>query len=259
MNENEKKIGGFDLFRLFVRSLLIQASWSFDRMQSLGFAFAIQPVLKKLYPDRQEYGSRLRLHMEYFNTQPYLATFILGATARMEQERASGQNSAGDVSGLKTALMAPLGALGDSFFWGALKPLTAVIAAAFLMVGAWWAPLLFLVLYNIWHLRLRAAVLLWGYRSSGDAVQLMNRYSFTKIAKMFKAVCLAVTGGMVGMASSWRTEFRPEHIPGFAAPLAALFITLALVLVLKTGGSPVRLLLGLAAVCLALAYAGVGL
>ncbi len=48
-------------------------------MQSLGFAYAIEPVLRKLYPDQAEYESRLRIHLEYFNTQPYLASFILGA------------------------------------------------------------------------------------------------------------------------------------------------------------------------------------
>lgn len=259
MNENQRTITTLDLLRVFLRSFLIQASWSFDRMQSLGFAYAIHPVLKRLYPDREEYRSRLNLHMEYFNTQPYLASFILGAAARMEQERASGRNRAVDVSGLKSALMAPLGALGDSFFWGALKPLSTVIAVAMLMTGAWWAPLLFLVLYNIWHIGLRAGVLVWGYESTGDAVALMSHYSFTKMAKLFKAVSLAVIGGILGMASIWRPELKlAVSPPGFVNAVAGLLITLVLVVVLRKGGSPVKLMLGLAAVCLALAYAGVG-
>lgn len=96
-------------------------------MQSLGFAYAIEPVLKKLYPDRTEYEARLRLHLDYFNTQPYLASFILGAVVRMEQDRAAGKETGTDVQDLKTSLMAPLGALGDSFFWGSLKPFAVVI------------------------------------------------------------------------------------------------------------------------------------
>ncbi len=228
-------------------------------MQSLGFAFAIQPVLKRLYPDRKEYRTRLSLHMEYFNTQPYLASFILGAAARMEQERASGRDDSVDVAGLKSALMAPLGALGDSFFWGALKPLAAVIAVAVLMTGAWWAPLLFLVLYNIWHVGLRIGVLLLGYRSEGDAMALMTRYRFTKMARLFKAVCLSMIGGILGMASNWRPEFKPTFAPaGLATAAAGLIITLVLVAALKKGGSPVKFMLGTAVLCLALAYAGVG-
>ena len=34
-------IRGRDLIRVFLRSFLIQASWSYDRMQSLGFAYAV--------------------------------------------------------------------------------------------------------------------------------------------------------------------------------------------------------------------------
>lgn len=258
VNENQRAIRTLDLLKVFLRSFLIQASWSYDRMQSLGFAYAIQPILRRLYPDREEYRSRLDLHMGYFNTQPYLAAFILGATARMELERASGRDPKADISGLKSALMAPLGALGDSFFWGALMPLAAVIAVAVLMTGSWWAPLLFLVLYNSWHIGLRAGVFVWGYQSAGDAVALMARYSFTKMAKLFKAVSLAVIGGILGMASIWRPELKLTiSLPGFANAAAGLVITLVLVVVLRKGGSPVKLMLGLAGVCLALAYTGV--
>jgi PTS system mannose-specific IID component len=258
VNEDRGTIKPLDLLKVFLRSFLIQASWSYDRMQSLGFAYAIQPILRRLYPDREEYRSRLELHMEYFNTQPYLAAFILGATARMELERASGRGREADIPGLKNALMGPLGALGDSFFWGALMPLAAVIAVAVLMTGAWWAPLLFLVLYNAWHVGLRAGVFVWGYQSAGDAVALMARYSFTKMARLFKAISLAVIGGTLGMASIWRPELKlAVPLPGFVDSVAGLVITLVLVVVLRRGGSPVKLMLGLAGICLALAYTGV--
>jgi PTS system mannose-specific IID component len=254
----DKKIGLGDLLGVFWRAFLIQSSWSFERMQSLGFCYAIEPVLKKLYPDQAEYEARLRLHMDYFNTQPYLASFILGAAVRLEQDRASGRNSAADVPGLKAALMSPLGALGDSFFWGALKPFAAVTAAALFITGSWWAPLLFLLLYNSWHVGLRTAVLFWGYTSGGDAVELMARYRFTKMAKLFKVMSLSALGGMLGALPLWRPEFRPAlNIPVPLMALAGLALTVVLVAILRKGGSPIKLMLGLAACCLVLAYAGV--
>jgi PTS system mannose-specific IID component len=254
----DKKIGLGDLFGVFWRSLLIQSSWSFERMQTLGFCYAIEPVLRKLYPDQTEYEARLRLHLDYFNTQPYLASFILGATVRLEQDRASGRNGAADVPGLKTALMSPLGALGDSFFWGALKPFAAVVAAVMLITGSWWAPLLFLLLYNSWHVGLRAAVLFWGYTSGGDAVELMTRYRFTKMAKLFKVMSLCVLGGMLGALPLWRTEFKPAiHLPVTLLTPAGLVLTMVLVAIVRSGGSPIKLMLGLAISCLVLAYAGV--
>lgn len=227
-------------------------------MQSLGFAYAIEPALRRLYPDPAEYRERLHLHLDYFNTQPYLASFILGSAVRCEEERASGRNSGADVANLKNTLMAPLGALGDSFFWGALKPLSVLIAAAALMTGSWWAPLLFLVLYNSWHIWLRAELLLLGYQSGGDVVSLIGRYRFTRLVRVFKAASLAVLGGILGMAALWRPELRLlRGFPSGALALSVLLITLVLVAVLRKGWSPVKLMLGLAAVCIALAYAGV--
>jgi mannose/fructose/N-acetylgalactosamine-specific phosphotransferase system component IID len=254
----DKTIGPKNLLVVFLRALLIQASWSFDRLQSLGFAYAVEPFLRRLYTDKTEYESRLRLHLEYFNTQPYLASFILGATLRLERDRVSGLTDDTDVSGLKTALMAPLGALGDSFFWGALKPFAAVMSIAFLMTGVWWAPVLFLVFYNIWHIGLRIAFVFWGYASRGDAVELMKQCRFTKLAKLFKIVSLTVLGGMLGLLPAWQPEFKPElNIFGAFMALEGLAITLILLIALRKGSSPVKLMLGLAVVCVALAYAGV--
>ncbi len=258
MNTERKHIENADFLKVFGRALLLQASWSFERMQTLGFAFAVEPVLRKLYPDRNEYEERLKVHLEYFNTQPYCASFILGAVMRLEEDRATGVNAAADVSGLKTALMAPLGAMGDSFFWGALRPLTALIATAVLLTGVWWAPLLFLALYNIWHVGLRIGMLYWGYQSGGDAAMLLARYSLTRWAKRFKIMSLTVLGGMIGMLPSWRPEFRFHvSVPGVVTEMAGLVLTFALVFVLRRGGSPIKLMFGLALLCLALAYAGV--
>jgi mannose/fructose/N-acetylgalactosamine-specific phosphotransferase system component IID len=177
VNKNRNTIGVLDLLAVFRRALLIQASWSFDRMQTIGFAYALEPALRKLYPEPAEYENRLKAHMEYFNTQPYLASFILGAAVRLEQDRAAGNNATTDVSGLKTTLMAPLGALGDSFFWGALKPMAAALAVAVILTGSWWAPLLFLVIFNSWHLglcerwRCRDAYGKVRFHKNGEAIQ----------------------------------------------------------------------------------------
>lgn len=259
VDERQGTIRTSDLLSVFLRSLLIQSSLSFDRMQSLGFAYAIMPALRRLYSDDEEYRRRMHTHLEYFNTQPYLAAFVLGAAIRLEEERASGRNPATDVQGMKNTLMAPLGALGDSFFWGSLKPLLIVIAVSLLLAGAWWAPLLFLAAYNCLHLSIRWRVMVWGYRSAGDLVSLMGRYPFTRMARRFKKLSLVALGTMLALIPVWRTEFKPV----LSGPIlinsgAGLAATLALAAALRKEGSPVKLMFGLAAVCLALAYAGVG-
>ncbi len=258
MTKDGREIGVIVLLGMLWRALLIQASWSFERMQTLGFVYALLPALKKLYPDRDEFTASLNRHMEYFNTQPYLASFILGAAARMEQERASGKNPNADALELKTALMAPLGALGDSFFWGSLKPLAAVSAVAALMAGVQWAPLLFLIIFNLWHVPIRTDSLFMGFMTGGDVKELINRYKFTTTARLFKAISLSLLGSILGMSFMWRHELKTSFgMPEYAEAGACLAITLMFIAILRRGGTPIRLMLGTAAASIALAYMGV--
>ncbi len=227
-------------------------------MQSLGFAYAMLPVLRRLYPDRSARAPRIAEHMEYFNTQPYFASFILGAAARKEQDRASGLNPAGDIGGLKTALAGPLGALGDGFFWAGVNPLAASLAVAFLMPGSWWAPFFFLIFYNVWHVGVRSELLLLGFRSGGDVSAFMRRFSFSRMAQVFKTMTLAVIGCMVGLVYAWAPRFRlPGDFPELVQAFTALIISLLLVAALRKGGSPIKLMLLLAAVSLILVSIGV--
>jgi PTS system mannose-specific IID component len=258
VNDDRRDIGIRELAGVFWRSFLLQASWSFERMQSLGFAFAMLPVLRRLYPDRAERASRVKEHLEYFNTQPYLASFILGAAARKEQERAAGRGPSADVPGTKTALAAPLGALGDSFFWGGVKPLAASLAVAFLMPGSWWAPLFFLAFYNVWHMGARADLLWLGFRSGGDEAAFMNRFDIPKMTQVIKTMTLAVIGCLIGIAPAWTPQFHlPGLFPGPVQAAIALLVTVVLVALLRRGASPIKLMLVLATVSLILVFLGV--
>ncbi|MDH4163363.1 MAG: PTS system mannose/fructose/sorbose family transporter subunit IID [Nitrospirota bacterium] len=256
MADELRRVRTVDLLGVFWRSFFIQASWSYARMQSLGFAFALIPVLRRLYPDRQEFSARLAAHMDYFNTQPYMASFILGAAARIEEDRATGRDPGADAGEVKRSLMAPLGALGDSFFWGSLKPLAAVIAVATLFDGSWWAPLLYLALYNVVHIGFRGGLVFAGYALRGDVVALMARFNFAQVARLFKVLSLAVLGGIVGTITLWRPELRmPVPVPGIT--LASLTIALGLAALFRRGWSPLKLMMGLGIVCLLLALGGI--
>lgn len=247
-----------DLLGVFWRSFFIQASWSYDRMQSLGFSFALIPVLRRLYPDREELSRRLADHMEYFNTQPYFASFILGAAARAEEKRATGSGPRTGPAEVKKALMAPLGALGDSFFWGSLKPFAAAVAVAMLLGGAWWAPALFLGLYNAAHLWLRWDLIVIGYRTEGDVVALMSRYNFPRLARVCKIMTLAVAGVIAGTVTAWGPLASPPGaLLGALLAGTGLAATLGMIALLRAGASPVKLMLGLAALCLGLVLGGI--
>ena len=118
------------------RSFQIQALLSPERMQGLGFGFALLPVIRRLYHDPAARGAALKRHLRYFATHPVLSGFVLGAAARLEERRARGATPTDDaIDSYKRALASPLAALGDPLFWATLRPfagLLGVLAVALL-------------------------------------------------------------------------------------------------------------------------------
>ncbi|MFN7134707.1 MAG: PTS system mannose/fructose/sorbose family transporter subunit IID, partial [Myxococcales bacterium] len=152
------------LLRVFWRSLFLQAAWNPQGMQNLGFAYALYPALKRLYPEPERLRVAAERHLQFFNCHPYAAALILGGAVQHEERIARGEEPAEGVSTFKQALMGPMAALGDGFFWLSLQPAcgtVAVLAALFLDL---WGILVYLLGYNVIHLVLRGWFFAAGYR-----------------------------------------------------------------------------------------------
>jgi PTS system mannose-specific IID component len=157
------------LVRVFWRCLFLQAAWNRRGMQNLGFAYAIDPALRALYPDEARREAALARHLRFFNCHPYMAAAILGGAIHHEERVAAGAEPDAQPLQYKQTLQGPLAALGDGFFWTALRPFFGALAAlgALLFGGA--AVVATVVLYNAIHLALRIQLFRAGYRR-GDAV-----------------------------------------------------------------------------------------
>jgi mannose/fructose/N-acetylgalactosamine-specific phosphotransferase system component IID len=119
--------GGVPLFPIFLRSFFIQACWNYERFQNIGFAQALRPALARIYPDATRLKAAMLRHLEIFNTQPYMASFVLGNIARMEERAAAFADPEAqlrNMPGVKQALASSFAAIGDRVFWGRLKPMT---------------------------------------------------------------------------------------------------------------------------------------
>lgn len=168
---------------IFVRSLFLQACFNGEGMQNLGFLLGLEPLLRRAYGDGPAYREAALRHLGFFNTQPYAAGLILGAVGALEERRAGlpegDRPAAGERIGrLKAALGSSMAAMGDSFFWGALRPATAAWS---LLVGLalWtarvpyalaWGGLAGLVVYNAPALWLRWAGPRIGYERGEGVV-----------------------------------------------------------------------------------------
>lgn len=143
---------------MFTRLFAIQGSWNYESMLGNGIGFAAEPALRALPGGRGGAAYRLALAREsdYFNAHPYLASVAVGALVRAELD---GQPPA-QIERFRNAMCGPLGSLGDRLVWAGWLPLTALIAllAYGLGAGPFTVVLMFLALYNVGHVGLRA----WG-------------------------------------------------------------------------------------------------
>jgi mannose PTS system EIID component len=181
--------------QVLLRSLLLQASWNFERLQSLGFLFTLSPALRWLYQGDDLQASYAR-HLEYFNTHPFLAAPVLGAVLHLEERLAKGDETAMGVQEFKRMIMAPYAAMGDAFFWGGIRPLAAGVALFFAAKGSLWAPVVFLLLFNVPHLWFRISGVLRGYGSGTAVVETVQRVHLPDLAIRCKEGTVVLLGGL---------------------------------------------------------------
>jgi PTS system mannose-specific IID component len=193
-------VGALALTRVFIRSLVLQASWNRKGMQNLGFAFAIYPALARLYR-----GDALRAavqrHMAFFNSHPYMAAAILGGAIHVEERVARGEDPPESVDGFKRALMGSFAAIGDGFFWASWRPAAALAAVLATPWLGGWSVLLFLALYDAVHLPLRAWMFLAGYRRGEGVVEALGRVHLPTLALALKAANAAMAGAAGAVAA----------------------------------------------------------
>ncbi len=133
------------------RSFFLQSVWNPRGMQNVGFCFTMLPLLHRYEEGKDARSAFLRRHLEFFNTNPALASYVLGAAAAQEAAGAD----ASSVTLVKKGLASPLGMAGDALLWGAVRPFAGAVAVLLALQGVVWAPLVLLVIYNVPHLVLR--------------------------------------------------------------------------------------------------------
>ena len=148
--QTKKSLTKGDIRSTYWRSTFLLGSFNFERMQAMGFCVSMIPAIKRLYSKKEDQAAALKRHLEFFNTQPWVASSIIGVTAAMEQERANG-NDIDDsaISGVKVGLMGPLAGVGDPIFWGTLRPVLAALGAGLAITGSLLGPLLFFIGINL--------------------------------------------------------------------------------------------------------------
>ncbi len=190
-----RSLSKMKLLHVWLRLLLLQGSWNFERLQGGGWFYAMAPVLRVLYGEK-EMQRIAREHVGYFNTHPYLAPSVIGAAIRMELERSEGKEPEIGIADFKEMVASPYAAVGDALFWGGLRPLAAGIALLLAIKGLVIAPVVFLILFNALPLWFRIAGFLSGYELGLRSVEFLQRRKLPDLAIRLKEAAVVLLGGV---------------------------------------------------------------
>ena len=243
-NENTpmKVLTQKDLDRMVWRSLLLQASFNYERMQACGWLYGLIPGLKKVHTNKEDLSKSMSLHMEFFNTHPFLVTFIMGLVLAMEE----GKEDRVTIRAIKIATMGPLGGIGDSLLWLTALPVTASIGIGMAKAGNPLGPIVFLILINIIHFALQFGLMNYGYQTGVSALSTLKD-SMKQVSQGASIVGLMVVGALVAQFINVPvdptiivgTTPLPELLDSIMPKLLPLLYTWFIYWLMKKGTSPI--------------------
>ncbi|WP_042276680.1 PTS system mannose/fructose/sorbose family transporter subunit IID [[Clostridium] dakarense] len=245
------------------RSMFLQASFNYERMQAGGWLYSILPGLKKIHKNKEDLSTSMKHNLEFFNCHPFLITFVMGIIMSLEQKKADVQT----IRALRVAAMGPLGGIGDAIFWFTLLPISAGIGANLSLQGSILGPIIFFVLFNVVHLGLRFGLMHWSYKVGVEGITKLtkNAKEFTRSATILGMIVVGaliasyvsitlVTPEALSMSGTIDLQSILDSIMPCLLPLAVTFGMYGLV---KKNVSPLVNILVLVVIGLIGAYIGV--
>ena len=151
--------------------------------RQMSYCYSMLPVIKKLYPNKEDQVAAMKRHLEFFNTTPQLATLILGISAAMEESNANDPEfDTESINSVKVSLMGPLAGIGDSFIWGTLRIIATGVGLSLANQGNILGPILFLLIFNLPAQGLRYYLMNTGYKlGSGFLAKIQQNGLMSKL------------------------------------------------------------------------------
>lgn len=214
------------MVRAWLRLFAVQAAWNFERLQGIGAAWAIEPLLRDLPggPEGERYRDAMRRAANFFNSHPYLAGLAVGAVARAEHDGVP----ASQIERLRSALPAPLGSVGDRLFWAGVLPTTSGLGLAFAATMPWVVgPAVFFALYNTVHLMVRGWALNAGWHEGMGVSRALGQPWLQTALKLAVPFALASVGFAVPTMGSWLSDGLPWSARGGVLGVAVVGVAIS--------------------------------
>lgn len=196
---DQPRLSKWDLLKSFLCwHSFSQSCHNYERMQALGFAHAMIPILTKLYSQKEEIAAGLQRHLQFFNTEPNIGSVVPGIMAALEEQKAQGtQISDETLSSLKTGLMGPLAGVGDTVTQGLVKTILLAVSVDLAAQGSILGPLFFFVCFTAYTLGIGYFMYMQGYRLGKDALaKLLQGTLVSRITEGLTVLGLIVLGAL---------------------------------------------------------------
>jgi mannose/fructose/N-acetylgalactosamine-specific phosphotransferase system component IID/mannose/fructose/N-acetylgalactosamine-specific phosphotransferase system component IIC len=191
-----KKLTDKDLRRVFLRNYVhTELSWNYERMQGFDYFYAIRPALQKIYDKADELKEMVKVHMNFFNTNPILMPIVLGADVAIEEEK--GIESKDLILAIKTGTMGPLAGIGDTLVYATINTILFSIGASWAIEGNPLGFIFILIAANAIYLPLRYYGFRLGYREGMNVARALGSDTRIKrITELTTIIGMIVVGGL---------------------------------------------------------------
>ena len=187
------------LNKMVWRSLFLQASFNYERMQAAGWLYGILPGLEKIHTNKDDLSASMKHNLEFFNTHPFLVTFVMGLVMNLEQQKADIPT----IRAVRVAAMGPLGGIGDALFWFTLVPITAGFTANLALQTSIMGPILFLLIFNAVQFLIRFWLMDMSYKLGAQAIDVFteNAQEFTRAVSLLGVFIVGAMTALFGATS----------------------------------------------------------
>lgn len=199
-----KKLDDKTINKVFTRWLFAtQTAWNYEKMQGLGYCYAMMPALRKIYDDEDELNEAVKNHLQFFNCNIITGQFILGANLAIEE--AEGAKSKEAVAAIKTGLMGPLAGIGDTLFGVTLNTVMGSIAAYMALEGSAIGCYLW-ILANIVKIIISKGFIKAGYKQGAKLVSSIGNV-LKNVTESATILGLMVIGALIPTVVKGKVPF----------------------------------------------------
>jgi len=200
---------------LFFRSLTLQASWNHQRMQNLGLLWTVLTWLRRNRGDLNRDRVFCRRYYGFFNTNPYLANFLIGGLVRFEDDRVAGREvPPGMIGTFRDSVGRALASLGDQLFWLGLRPTLIMAICLAGLLGHIFFVLAVIGVFAAGQFLLRWMALRKGYDLGMDIVDLLIDPRWHAWIAWTKRTGMILTGMVAGLYLAQVSEAGVVADPG---------------------------------------------